>query len=123
MFNETFIEVFNENKIPCVIVIILLVYFLNGSIAKNIGHYELNPSNHMVTLSPNLSLILFFSKKYNRFNIWLLVSQICLLLISMLFIIDIILLEIKGEYYFYLIMGDFWLYLIIMSIDLIFFDR
>lgn len=123
MLDETFLEVFNENKIPCVAVCILFIYLLNGSIAKNIGHSEFNPSNHMINLSSNLSLILFFSKKYNRFNTWLLVFQICLFLISMLFIIDIIFLELKGEYYFYLIIGGWFLFLIAMSIDLIFFDR
>lgn len=123
MFDETFAEVFNENKIPCVTVCVLFIYFLNGSIAKNIGHSEFNPSNHMINLSTELSLIFFFSRKYNRFNIWLLVSQICLFLISMLFIIDIIFLGLKGEYYFYFIMGAFWLNIIIMAIDLIFFDR
>lgn len=123
MVNENLIEAFNEYKIPFVAIYILFIYFLNGSIAKNIGHSEFNPSKHMVALSPCLSLVLFFSKKYNRFNIWLLVSQICLFLISILFLIDIIFLGLKGEYYFYLITGAFFLNLIIMSIDLIFFDK
>lgn len=119
----TIFDIFNEYKAYCVVICILILYLTNCSIARTIGHRDLNPSNHMVTLSYNLSLLLFLSKKYDRFNVWILLSQICLLLILIFFLIDTIFFHINGGYYFYLIIGGWFLFLIAMSIDLIFFDR
>ncbi len=123
LFSNPLFDIFNEYKLFCVVGCIFLVYFGNCSIAKTIGHRDLNPSNHMVTLSSKLSIVLFLSRKYNRFNIWMLLSQIYLFIILVFFFIDIIFLQLTGGYYFYIIIGGWFLFLTAMSIDLTFFDR
>lgn len=123
LFSNPLFDIFNEYKSFCVIGCILLIYLANSSIAKTIGHRDMNPSNHMVALSYSLSLVFFLSKKYDRFNVWILLSQIYLFLILVFFLIDTVFLQLNGEYYFFLIIGGWFFSLIAMSIDLIFFDK